>query len=55
MAIIKDDLPQSIDSVNAKNTLNSYFPIRTKDRAGTFDWEAVIGFVIKLIYRKNYH
>ncbi len=53
MTIIKDDLPHSIDSVNAKNTLNSYFPIRTKDRAGTFDWEAVIGFVIKLIYRKE--
>ncbi len=53
MATIKDDLPQSVDTVNAKNTLNSYFPIRTKDRAGAFDWEAVIGFVIKLIYRKE--
>lgn len=53
MATIKEDLPQSVDSVNAKNTLNSYFPVRTKDRAGAFDWEAVIGFVIKLIYRKE--
>ncbi|MBL4575887.1 MAG: DNA phosphorothioation-dependent restriction protein DptG, partial [Opitutaceae bacterium] len=53
MAIIKDDLPQSVDAVNAKNTLNSYFPVRTKDRAGVFDWDAVIGFVIKLIYRKE--
>jgi DNA phosphorothioation-dependent restriction protein DptG len=53
MATIKDDLPQSVDTVNAKNTLNSYFPVRTKDRAGVFDWEAVIGFVIKLIYRKE--
>jgi len=53
MAIIKDDLPQSVDTVNAKNTLNSYFPVRTKDRAGAFDWDAVIGFVIKLIYRKE--
>ena len=53
MTNIKDNLPQSIDSVNAKNTLSSYFPIRTKDRTGAFDWEAVIGFVIKLIYRKD--
>lgn len=53
MATIKDDLPQSVDTVNAKNTLNSYFPVRTKDRAGVFDWETVIGFVIKLIYRKE--
>jgi len=53
MATIKDDLPQSADAVNAKNTLSSYFPVRTKDRAGAFDWEAVIGFVIKLIYRKE--
>ncbi len=53
MAIIKDNLPQSVDTVNSKNTLNSYFPVRTKDRAGAFDWEAVIGFVIKLIYRKE--
>lgn len=53
MATIKDDLPQSVNTVNAKNTLNSYFPVRTKDRAGVFDWEAVIGFVIKLIYRKE--
>ncbi|MCX7101851.1 MAG: DNA phosphorothioation-dependent restriction protein DptG [Methylobacter sp.] len=53
MTIIKDDLPQSVDSVSAKNILNSYFPIRTKDRTGTFDWEAVIGFVVQLIYRKE--
>lgn len=53
MATIKNDLPQSVDTVNAKNTLNSYFPVRTKDRAGVFDWEAVLGLVIKLIYRKE--
>lgn len=53
MANIREDLPQSVDNVNAKNTLNSYFPVRTKDRSGAFDWEAVIGFVIKLIYRKE--
>jgi DNA phosphorothioation-dependent restriction protein DptG len=53
MSYIRDDLPQLVDSVNAKNTLNSYFPVRTKDRTGAFDWDAVIGFVIKLIYRKE--
>jgi len=53
MSYIKENLPQTVDSVNAKNTLNSYFPVRTKDRAGAFDWEAVIGFVIKLIYKKE--
>ena len=50
MATIKDDLSQS---AIGNNKLNSYFPIRTKDGAGTFDWDAVIGFVIKLIYRKE--
>ena len=53
MTTIKDTLPQSVGTVNAKNTLNSYFPVRTKDRTGAFDWESVIGFVIKLIYRKE--
>jgi len=50
MATIKDDLPQSKDDV-ANNILTSYFPVRTQNNA--FDWEAVIGFVIRLIYRKN--
>lgn len=53
MKQIWDELPQSSDSVSSKNTLNSYFPIRTKDRAGTFEWDTVTGYVIKLIYKKE--
>jgi len=48
MAIIKDDLSQL---KIGNNILNSYFPVRTQNNA--FDWEAVIGFVVRLIYRKE--
>lgn len=53
MALLKKDLPQVHDEVSDRNTLSSYFPIRTKDRPGAFDWDTVIGFVVKLIYRKQ--
>jgi len=53
MTQIKVDLPQTYESVSDKNKLSSYFPIRTKDRKGAFDWDTVIGFVIKLIYNKE--
>ncbi len=51
MKYITEDLPQSVESANTKNSLNSYFPVRTNDRVGAFDWDAVVGFAIKLIYR----
>ena len=50
---IRKDLPQTSEEVSDRNALNSYFPIRTKDRAGAFDWDAVTGFVIKLVYGKE--
>jgi len=53
MTIIRKDLPQTSEEVSDRNSLNSYFPIRTKDRAGAFDWDTVTGFVIKLIYGKE--
>jgi DNA phosphorothioation-dependent restriction protein DptG len=50
---IRPDLPQNVGSVSNKNTLNSFFPVRTKDGVGTFDWDAVLGHVVKISYRKN--
>ncbi len=53
MKQIRNELPQSSEFVKNKNVLNSYFPIRTKDGPGVFDWDAVTGYVIKLIYKKE--
>jgi DNA phosphorothioation-dependent restriction protein DptG len=50
---IRSDLPQKAENVSNKNTLNSFFPIRTKDGSGAFDWDAVLGHVVKTSYRKN--
>jgi len=36
------------------NTLNSYFPIRTKDRYDIFDWDSALGHVVKHSYRKEF-
>ncbi|GIU50475.1 hypothetical protein TUM4438_36600 [Shewanella sairae] len=36
------------------NTLNSYFPIRTKDRYDVFDWDSALGHVVKHAYRKEF-
>ena len=48
MSLLRPDLPK----VNPKNTLTSYFPIRTKDRTDIFDWDTVLGHVVKYTYRK---
>jgi DNA phosphorothioation-dependent restriction protein DptG len=50
---IRPDLPQNVESVSNKNTLNSFFPVRTKDGTGAFDWDAVLGHVVKTSYRKS--
>lgn len=49
MSLLRSDLPK----VNSKNTLTSYFPIRTKDRSDIFDWDTILGHVVKYIYRKS--
>ncbi len=49
MSLLRPDLPK----VNPKNTLTSYFPIRTKDRSDIFDWDTVLGHVVKYTYRKT--
>lgn len=43
MLLLRNDLP----SVYDKNTLNSFFPVRTKDRTNVFDWDSVLGHVVK--------
>jgi DNA phosphorothioation-dependent restriction protein DptG len=53
MTLLRPDLPKTAEEVNSKNTLNSFFPIRTKDRAGVFDWDTVLGHVVKTSYRKD--
>ena len=53
MTLLRPDLPKISDEVNSKNTLNSFFPIRTKDRPGVFDWDSVLGHVVKTSYRKD--
>lgn len=53
MTLLRPDLPKTAEDVNSKNTLNSYFPIRTKDRPGAFDWDSVLGHVVKISYRKD--
>ncbi|WDE13485.1 DNA phosphorothioation-dependent restriction protein DptG [Thalassomonas haliotis] len=52
--ILRPDLPKTVDEVskkNNKNTLNSFFPLRTKNNE--FDWDAVLGHVVKISYRKS--
>lgn len=53
MTLLRPDLPKTAEEVSSKNTLNSFFPIRTKDRAGVFDWDTVLGHVVKNSYRKD--
>ncbi len=53
MALLRSDLPKIAEEVNSKNSLTSFFPIRTKDRTGAFDWDSVLGHVVKTAYRKD--
>lgn len=53
MTLLRPDLPKNAEEVNNSNSLNSFFPIRTKDGPGTFDWDSVLGHVVKTSYRKN--
>ncbi|WP_112478796.1 DNA phosphorothioation-dependent restriction protein DptG [Vibrio variabilis] len=45
------NLPQTAEQVPNKNSLNSYIPIRTK--GNEFEWEAVIGLVLRGLLRKK--
>lgn len=48
MAVLKQDL-----KVSGTNSLNSYFPIRTSNTEGAFDWEVAKGIVVRNIFRKE--
>ncbi|PKH07047.1 DNA phosphorothioation-dependent restriction protein DptG [Moritella sp. Urea-trap-13] len=53
--LLKSGLPQEASEVKV-NTISSnsgYFPIRTKDRTDIFDWDSVLGHVVKTSYRKS--
>lgn len=50
--ILKADLPQSKEDVK-NNTLTTYFPINTKDRKDIFNWDSVLGYVVKTSFRKE--
>ncbi|WP_194435415.1 DNA phosphorothioation-dependent restriction protein DptG [Vibrio fluminensis] len=50
--MLRGDLPQSKDGVR-NNTLTTYFPINTKDRKDIFNWDSVLGYVVKTSYRKE--
>ena len=45
------DLPTHENGVAERNTLNSYFPIRTNEKA--CDWEAVIGLILQTVLREG--
>lgn len=52
--LLRSDLPKTKeDKKLARNSLNSYFPIRTKDRKDVFDWDSALGYVVKTSYRKE--
>ena len=48
---INNNLPQISSEIPNKNSLNSYFPIRTK--GNDFDWDAVIGIILRTLLRKK--
>ncbi|MEZ9753416.1 DNA phosphorothioation-dependent restriction protein DptG [Vibrio splendidus] len=50
--MLRADLPQSKGGVK-NNTLTTYFPINTKDRKDIFNWDSVLGYVVKTSYRKE--
>lgn len=48
---VSSKLPQVYTQVPNKNSLNSYFPLRTQ--GNDFEWDAVIGIVLKTLLRKK--
>jgi len=50
--MLRADLPQVSDDVKV-NTLTTYFPINTKDRKDIFNWDSVLGYVVKTSFRKE--
>jgi len=53
--LLKSGLPQEASEVknNSISSTSGYFPIRTKDRTDIFDWDSVLGHVVKTSYRKS--
>ena len=52
--MLRADLPQTKEQVK-NNTLTTYFPINTKDRKDIFNWDSVLGYVVKTSFRKELH
>ena len=50
--LLRPNLPQKKEDVK-NNTLTTYFPINTKDKINVFDWDDVLGFVVKTSFRKK--
>jgi len=48
---VNAELPQVVEKVPNKNSLNSYLPLRTK--GNDFDWSAVVGLVLRSLLRKK--
>jgi DNA phosphorothioation-dependent restriction protein DptG len=46
-------LNTQLPAANSKNVLNTYFPVRTKDRKKAFDWDVVLGHFVKYSYCKE--
>lgn len=50
--LLREGLPRTASEVK-NNTLNSYFPINTKDRKDIFNWDSALGYVVKASYRSQ--
>ena len=50
--LLREGLPRTTSEVK-NNTLNSYFPINTKDRKDIFNWDSALGYVVKASYRSH--
>lgn len=48
--LLREGLPRTASEVK-NNTLNSYFPINTKDRKDIFNWDNALGYVVKASYK----
>ncbi|WP_299005069.1 DNA phosphorothioation-dependent restriction protein DptG [uncultured Shewanella sp.] len=53
MLLLKPELPCTKEEVK-NNVLSRYFPIRTKDRQDIFNWDSVLGHVVKQSYGRDF-
>jgi len=48
MSALKKEL-----KVSSTNSLNGYFPVRTNNKDGSFDWDVAQGIVVRNLYKKT--